>query len=82
MASRLHQHHQAFRLKDRASEPVPVEQLIEIPAAESPIVVKRSSPSTTSSSANGVCTSNDSSPTCQKPSQANNISLPVTLGVV
>ena len=81
MASRLHQAHQAFHLKDRAPDPMPVEQFVEIAAVESPTLVRRA-PSSTSSSADNICTSNDSSPACQKPSVANNISLPVSLGVV
>ena len=81
MASRLHQAHQALHLKNRAPEPVPVEKLVDIPAFEPPTVVRRA-PSSTSSSADNICTSNDSNPNCQKPSVANNISLPVSLGVV
>ena len=82
MTSRLHQNHHGVHLTNRVPEPVPVEQLLDMPVAEPPTVVRRASPDTTSSSPNNVCTSNDSDPSCQKPSQANNISLPVSLGVM
>lgn len=79
MGSRFYQNHQAFHLKSRAPEPVPIEQLIETPASGPPTVIRRASPSTTSAD---VCTPNDSNSNCQKPSVANNISIPVSLGVV
>ncbi|KAL8704888.1 MAG: hypothetical protein Q9201_001956 [Fulgogasparrea decipioides] len=74
--------HQALHLLRRAADPLahprpsPLEQVVDSSKAWLSDVVKRGA------SENSVCTNDDTSGQCGKPSQTNNITVPVALGVV
>ncbi|KAL8834737.1 MAG: hypothetical protein Q9176_007344 [Flavoplaca citrina] len=78
-----HRHsHRAFHLLRRAAAPLakplpsPLERYVDPAKPWLPALVKRAS------SDSAVCTADDTSGQCGKPAEANNISLPIALGVV
>ena len=78
-----HRHsHRAFHPLRRAAAPLakplpsPLERYVDPAKPWLPALVKRAS------SDSAVCTADDTSGQCGKPAEANNISLPIALGVV
>lgn len=76
--ARTHHHHSAFHLKNRLADPMALDHSQEISAVELLHVSKRRS----LESSSNKCTKNDKSALCGKPSETNNVTLPIVLGIV
>lgn len=78
--TRAHDGHSTLHFYNRGAEPLRAENIMDRDVVQLVNVLKRN-PSADSSTSN-TCTKNDKSQQCGKPSDSNNITLPVVLGVL